>query len=65
MDIIFDTLQAANYLHLAPVTLERFRLNGNGPSFCKLGRSVRYRKVDVDEWLASRVVRSTSEARNG
>lgn len=59
----FNTPEAANYVRLAPVTLERFRLTGEGPKFLKLGKkTVRYRKSDLDEWLASRVVASTSEA---
>lgn len=58
---ILDTRGAASYVKLAAVTLERFRLTGDGPPFCKLGKSVRYRKADLDEWLASRLIRSTSE----
>lgn len=62
---VFDTPEAAEYLHLSPPTLERFRHVGDGPAFCKLtsGRrgAVRYRRCDLDVWLAARVVRSTSE----
>lgn len=59
---ILTTPEAATYVRLGKPTLERFRISGAGPQFCKLGGAVRYRKTDLDEWLASRVVRSTSEA---
>jgi excisionase family DNA binding protein len=62
MTNILTTKEAANYLRLGKPTLEHFRVSGAGPKFCKLGGAVRYRKSDLDEWLASRVFASTSEA---
>ena len=65
MPDILDTPGAAEYLRLSCPTLERLRLTGNGPAFAKLTPgprgSVRYRRADLDAWLASRLVRSTSE----
>ena len=62
---ILDTAGAAEYVKLSTPTLERLRLTGNGPAFAKLTPgprgSVRYRRADLDAWLASRLVRSTSE----
>lgn len=58
---IFTTLEAATYTRLGKPTLERYRLTGDGPRFCKLGKSVRYRRADLDAWIASRLVRSTSD----
>ena len=58
---ILTTKEAAAYCRLSTPTLERFRLTGNGPPFLKLGKAVRYRRSDLDTWLASRLVRSTSE----
>jgi predicted DNA-binding transcriptional regulator AlpA len=58
---ITDTPGAASYVKLSPVTMERLRITGEGPAFCKLGKAVRYRKSDLDAWLASRLVRSTSD----
>lgn len=60
--MILDTKETAARVRLSKPTLERLRLTGNGPPFVKLGRAVRYRATDVDDWLASRLVRSTSEA---
>ena len=58
---ILKTPEAAGYVRLGVPTLERLRLTGEGPIFLKLGKAVRYRKADLDEWLNSRVARSTSE----
>ena len=62
---ILDTAGAAQYLGLSTPTLERFRLTGNGPQYAKLTPGnrgpVRYRRADLDSWLASKLIRSTSE----
>jgi len=53
---------AARYVGLSESTLAKLRLNGNGPVYCKLGRRVVYRPVDLDHWLESRTARDTSDA---
>lgn len=58
---VLTTLEAASYVRLGKPTLERFRVSGDGPLYCKLGGSVRYRKADLDLWLEACRVRSTSE----
>lgn len=59
---IMTTAEAAQYCRLGKPTLERFRISGNGPAYLKIGGAVRYRRRDLDDWLASRLTRSTSEA---
>ena len=59
MDVM-NTKEAAGYVRLGKPTLERFRISGDGLVYVKLGSAVRYRKADLDAWLASRVTRSTS-----
>ena len=59
---LLTTPEAADYVRLGKPTLERFRLSGDGPQFAKLGGAVRYRKADLDNWIASRLVNSTSAA---
>ena len=54
--------EAAKVLGLAPSTLAKLRLSGNGPVYCKLGRRVVYRRADLEVWLESRVTRNTSDA---
>jgi excisionase family DNA binding protein len=53
--------ECAEHLRLSERTLERLRTSGGGPKFVRMGRSVRYRLSDVEAWIASRVVGSTSE----
>ena len=53
--------EAASYIRLSKPTLERLRLTGDGPPYAKLGKAVRYRRADLDAWLESRLIRSTSE----
>lgn len=52
---IMTTKETAAYVRLGKPTLEHYRIRGGGPPFLKLGSAIRYRKCDVDEWLASRV----------
>lgn len=58
---ILNTREAAEYVRLGKPTLERFRIRGDGPVYCQLGGAVRYRRYDLDAWLESRRIRSTSE----
>ena len=57
------TNEAANYLGLSESTLEKARVYGTGPTYVKLGRAVRYRPADLDNWLSARTINSTSELR--
>ncbi|SLJ86900.1 helix-turn-helix transcriptional regulator [Novosphingobium mathurense] len=59
---VLTTKEAANYLKLGKPTLDRFRVTGEGPKFAKLGGAVRYRRADLDAWLESKLIGSTSEA---
>ncbi len=54
--------QAAEYLGLKAATLNKWRVYGEGPPFIKVGRLIQYRKTDLDDYLSSRLVKSTSEA---
>ena len=61
MQPLLTQRQAAETLALSERTLERFRVTGAGPKFVRLGKSIRYRLADLEAWIASRVVGSTSE----
>jgi excisionase family DNA binding protein len=61
MQPLLTQRQAAALLCLSERTLERFRTSGGGPRFVRCGRSIRYRLSDVEAWIASRVVGSTSD----
>jgi hypothetical protein len=56
------TAKAARALGLAPGTLAKLRLSGNGPPYYKLGRRVLYRQEDLATWLESRLARDTCDA---
>ena len=58
---VFDTPETASYLAVAEQTLRKMRVDGDGPPFVQMGRAVRYRIVDLDAWIANRVVTSTSQ----
>lgn len=48
----------------AMTTLRRYRVQGGGPAYRRIGRSIRYLKEDLDEWALQRLgpsLRSTSE----
>ena len=58
---VLNTAQTSEYIGLAVSTLEKARVAGTGPRFIRMGRAVRYRRADLDGWMAERVVGSTSE----
>jgi excisionase family DNA binding protein len=62
MSVLLTTQEAARFLSLSSRTLERLRLDGSGPRYCKLRRSVRYRQADLDAWLTDSSRHSTTEA---
>jgi len=50
------TRHAAEYLGVACVTLTVWRSQGRGPRYLRLGRLVRYRISDLDEWLQEQII---------
>jgi excisionase family DNA binding protein len=53
--------EVARQLGISGRTLERHRVTGTGPRWLRLGRLVRYRISDLEEWVESSVRRSTSD----
>ncbi|MCZ4343762.1 helix-turn-helix domain-containing protein [Sphingomonadaceae bacterium G21617-S1] len=53
--------EAASFLNLSPRTLEKMRVVGGGPPFCKFGRRVAYAVGDLEAWAANRRCNSTSD----
>ena len=60
-DTLQTTSEIAVYLQVAEITLRKWRLGGTGPRFVKVGSTVRYKNSDIEAWLVSRTVASTSE----
>lgn len=52
--------ECGTLLGIGARTLANWRCEGFGPPFSKVGSRVRYRKEDVDAWVASRRFVSTS-----
>ncbi len=48
--------ELSELLGVPVATLANWRSARTGPPFVKVGRHVRYRTGDVDEWIAARVV---------
>ena len=52
----FRTQELAKLLKLSPRTLARWRAEGSGPPYCRLGRDAFYPESSVLEWLDRRQV---------
>lgn len=48
-----DTKGASQKLMVSTSALAKWRSEGTGPKFFKIGGTVRYLKVDLDEWIDS------------
>jgi len=54
---LLNTTEAADYLQLRVNTLEIWRSTGRyGLPYIRVGRSIRYRRSDLDEFLRARTV---------
>lgn len=62
---LLTTSEAARFLRTGASTLERWRLEGTGPDFIKLGTSIRarvvYRREDLLAWVAAQRFSATSQ----
>lgn len=62
---LLTTPQAAAWLNLKPQTLRKWRWQGTGPRFVRLGISPQspaaYRLADLEAWLEARSFASTAE----
>jgi predicted DNA-binding transcriptional regulator AlpA len=53
---LIDERQLCAELGISSVTATKWRAKAAGPPFIKVGRLVRYRRADVEAWLASRTI---------
>jgi hypothetical protein len=60
-EALWDEGQHAKFRNCAVSSIQKERVRGDGPPYVKIGRLVRYRPEDVREWVAARVVHSTSQ----
>lgn len=65
MDRLLNERDAAQLLGLSARTLQKWRLQGVGPRYLKLGHAVRYSLKDLKAFLDSGRRRSTSDPGDG
>ena len=61
--VYLSTAQAAQYLGVKPDHLRDLRSTGDGPSFTRIGKLVRYRREWLDLYAEGRVAASTIDGR--
>ncbi|MBV9158488.1 MAG: helix-turn-helix domain-containing protein [Acidobacteriaceae bacterium] len=52
MSTLITETEVAKRLHVSLASIRRWRLEGRGPAFVKVGALVRYRPEDLDTWLS-------------
>ena len=53
---LLDTAGASTLLGCSPGALVRFRVERRGPPYIRVGRLIRYRRLDLVRWLRSQRV---------
>ncbi len=62
-DSLMTQTEVAHYLCVKPRTLEAWRVRGGGPKYLPISqRCVRYRKIDLDEWIDQHIVANSSQS---
>ena len=61
VDPLLTEREAARRLALSVKTLRRWRWSGDGPSFIKIGRAVRYDPLELSAYIERGIRRSTSD----
>jgi predicted DNA-binding transcriptional regulator AlpA len=59
-NMILTPKEAAVKLGLAEATLAKWRWDGSGPPYAKLGSRVLYREEDLENWVLASIRQSTS-----
>jgi len=52
---LMTTEEVAEHFRVNPSTVRRWRLDGVGPRFVKIGSVYRYPRVHLSEWIAARI----------
>jgi predicted DNA-binding transcriptional regulator AlpA len=58
--IYLNQSESAMFLRISERTLERWRIEGQGPRFRRFGRRIVYAKTDLETWADDRCYQSTS-----
>lgn len=60
LDGLIDETAAADFLCQSVRTIQKWRVTGFGPKFFKSGRSIRYRRRELIDWIEARRRASTT-----
>jgi excisionase family DNA binding protein len=63
MSDLLTLAEVAAELRVPLETLRKWRAKGAGPRAAKVGRHLRYRRAEVDRWLAEREREAVGRAR--
>lgn len=58
-------IEAADELRCSPRTLARWRAEGTGPRYSKVGSRILYPRIAVDEWINKTLVQPVREGTQG
>jgi predicted DNA-binding transcriptional regulator AlpA len=56
---IMTVARCATYTGFSAKSLDQWRNSGDGPKFVKVSNRVRYRKTDIDAWIAAKTKANT------
>ena len=59
---LMDTREAAAKLRIHPSTLARWRLEGTGPKYVRLGGRLMYRESAIEQWITAHTVTPGEDA---
>jgi hypothetical protein len=61
--LVYNQVEAAQLIHpdLAWRTMERWRRNGTGPRFVRIGRRIGYTREAIEDWLVQQSRQRTAE----
>ncbi len=62
LDQLLTVQDAARLLQISVSSLNKWRVAGTGPRFCRVGARVRYRPADLAAYIAEGVRENTSAA---
>ncbi len=57
---LLGTPEVSIELDVPEATLVKWRYQGTGPTYIKVGRHVRYRRADLDRWLDEQTHHATA-----
>jgi hypothetical protein len=55
-EALLTEVQAAEFLNMSGRTLQSWRGRGRGPAHIQAGRAIRYRRVDLIDWIQRNTV---------